>query len=274
VARNVQTDARSFAPDFYTKNSLVSYLASRLTVKEEILGILCLYTKEEHEFSEEEIQCFKGLAVQASMAIYNSRLYEQLKKQTLELEQARDELELRVKERTSELAKANEVLTLEIAERKEVEKKLRESESQLMSFANQLEDHLIANDRLISVGELSASIAHEFNNPLQIILGFAQNLIQEEGLSEAREQDLRIIEDEARRCRGIIRNLLDFARPTSSEPVPVVVDTMVRDSIKLVRGYLDKSAIAVDIRIPQDLPSIHGDPQPLKQVLINLFLTP
>jgi signal transduction histidine kinase len=82
---------------------------------------------------------------------------------------------------------------------------------------------------------------------------------------------LRIIEDEARRCRGIIRNLLDFARPTSNEPIPIVVDAIVRDSIKLVRGYLDKSNVAVDIRIPPGLPTIRGDPQPLKQVLINLF---
>ena len=271
VARNVQTDPRSYWPDFYIRNGLVSYLATRLTVKEEILGILCLYTKEEHEFSEEEIQSFTALAVQASMAIYNSRLYEQLKKKTLELEQARDELELRVKERTSELAKANEVLTSEVTERKEVEEKLRESEARLMTFANELEEHLIANDRLISVGELSASIAHEFNNPLQIILGFAQNLIHEESFSHTRQEDLRIIEDEAHRCRDIIRNLLDFARPTGNEPIPVIVDAIVRDSVKLVRGYFDKSNVLADIYIPSDLPRIRGDPQHLKQVLINLF---
>ena len=153
VARNVQTDPRSYWPDFYVRNGLVSYLATRLTVKEEILGILCLYTKAEHEFSKEEIQSFAALAVQASMAIYNSRLYEQVKKKTLELEQARDELELRVEERTAALGKANEVLRSEVNGRKQVEEKLRESEGRLMAFANQLEDHLIANDRLISVGK-------------------------------------------------------------------------------------------------------------------------
>jgi PAS domain S-box-containing protein len=271
VARNVQTDSHTRQPDFYIKNNLVSYLGAPLMIQGEVLGILCLYSKEEHEFTQDEINSFSSLAVQAAIAIHNSQLYDRLKSQTSELRHARDELELRVEERTAELAKANEVLKSEIAERKQVEEKLRESESRLVSFANQLEDHLIANDRLISVGELSASIAHEFNNPLQIILGFVQNLIQEEDLTEVRQQDLRIVEDEAHRCRGIIRNLLDFARPTSNEPTPIVVDTIVRDSIKLVRGYLDKFGIAVDIRIPEGLPSIHGDPQPLKQVLINLF---
>jgi PAS domain S-box-containing protein len=271
IARNVQTDPHTRQPDFYIKNNLVSYLGAPLMIQGEVLGILCLYTKQEHEFTQDEIDSFSSLAVQAAIAIHNSQLYDRLKSQTRELRHARDELELRVEERTAELAKANEVLKSEIAERKQVEEKLRESESRLMSFANQLEDHLIANDRLISVGELSASIAHEFNNPLQIILGFVQNLVQDQSLPQTERQDLQIVEDEARRCRGIIRNLLDFARPTSNEPTPIVVDTIVRDSIKLVRGYLDKCDIAVDIRIPQDLPSIHGDPQPLKQVLINLF---
>jgi PAS domain S-box-containing protein len=271
TARNVQLDPNTRSPDFYIRNGLVSYLGAPLTIQGEGLGILCLYTKEEHEFTKDEIDSFSSLAVQAAIAIHNSQLYDRLKSQTRELRHARDELELRVDERTAELAKANEVLKSEIAERKQVEEKLRESESRLIGFANQLEDHLIANDRLISVGELSASIAHEFNNPLQIILGFVQNLVQDGSLRETERQDLRIVEDEARRCRGIIRNLLDFARPTSNEPTPIVVHTIVKDSIKLVRGYLDKSDIVVDIRIPQDLPSIQGDPQPLKQVLINLF---
>jgi PAS domain S-box-containing protein len=271
TARNVQSDPDTRSPDFYIQNNLVSYLGVPLTIQGQVLGILCLYTREEHEFTKDEIDSFSALSVQAAIAIHNSQLYERLKNQTVELRLAGDELEMRVEERTAALAAANEDLRSEIRERKQVEEKLRESEGRLLTFANQLEDHLIANDRLISVGELSASVAHEFNNPLQIILGFAQNLIQEESFSEAQQQDLCIIEEEARRCRGIIRNLLDFARPTSNEPVPIVVDAIVHDSIKLVRGYLDKSNIAVDIRIPADLPSIYGDPQPLKQVLINLF---
>ena len=271
MARNIQTDPDSRSPEFYVRNGLISYLGVPLVIQGGVLGILGLYTREEHEFTKDEIDSVSSLAVQAAIAIHNSQLYEKLKSQTGELLRAHDELELRVQERTSALAKANEVLKLEVNERKQVEEKLRESEGRLMAFAHQLEDHLIANDRLISVGELSASLAHEFNNPLQIILGFAQNLLQEESISEGRRQDLRIIEDEARRCRGIIRNLLDFARPTSNEPSPIVVDVIVRDSIKLVRGYLDKSKIAVDIHIPANLPSIRGDPQPLKQVLINLF---
>src|SRR5262245_31492735 len=271
TALNVQSDPQTRSPDFYIRNDLVSYLAAPLTIQNEVIGILGLYTRQEHIFSKDEIDSFSSLAVQAAIAIHNSQLYERLKGQTVELERARDELELRVMERTSELANTNEVLTAEIADRKQVEARLRESESQLSSFASELEEHLIASDRLISVGELAASIAHEFNNPLQIILGFTQNLIQDESLADTEHQDLRIIEDEARRCGGIIKNLLDFARPTGKEPVPVAVDTIVQDSMKLVRGHLDKSKVEADVHIAPDLPTITGDPQHLKQVLINLF---
>jgi len=152
-----------------------------------------------------------------------------------------------------------------------VEERLRESEGQLAAFANELEEHLVANDRLISVGELSASIAHEFNNPLQIILGFVQNLVQDGILAESERQDLRIVEDEAHRCGGIIRNLLDFARPTGGDRVVFGIDAIIRDSIKLAQGYLDKFRVTADVSIPPDLPTIQGDPQHLKQVLINLF---
>jgi PAS domain S-box-containing protein len=271
TTRNVQSDSHTRSPDFYIRNGLVSYLGVPLIVQGLALGILCLYTKEEHEFTKAEIDSFSSLAVQAAIAIHNSQLYERLKIQTSELRHARDELELRVEERTSALAKANEVLKAEIHERKQVEERLRESEGQLAAFANELEEHLIANDRLISVGELSASIAHEFNNPLQIILGFVQNLVQDGSLPESERQDLRIVEDEARRCRGIIRNLLDFARPTGGERLPFAIDAIIRDSIKLVQGYFDKSSVSLEVSIPPDLPSIQGDPQHVKQVLINLF---
>src|SRR5215468_1662500 len=136
TALNVQTDPQTRSRDFYIRNGLVSYLAAPLTIQNEVIGILGLYTRQEHDFTKDEIDSFSSLAVQAAIAIHNSQLYERLKGQTLELARSRDELESRVKERTTELANANEVLTAEIAERKQVEARLLESESQLSSFAS------------------------------------------------------------------------------------------------------------------------------------------
>lgn len=270
AVRNVQTDPRSRALDFYVRNGLVSYLGVPLAIKDEVLGIFCLYTREEREFSQEEISSFSALAVQASLAIHNSQIYEQLKQQAAQLQRARDDLELRVEERTRQLAEANEVLKTEIAERRQVEEKLRQSERQLSAIANELEEQLIASDRLVSIGELAASIAHEFNNPLQIILGFAQDLAREPDLPDGGLDSLKIIEEEVLRCREIIRSLLDFARPRNAELQQAVVEPIVRESIKLVRSHLERSKVNVEIDVPADLPRIHGDPQQLKQVLINL----
>jgi two-component system NtrC family sensor kinase len=270
AVRHIKTDPYRHSPDFYVRNGLVSYLGAPLTIQGEVLGVFCLYTREEHEFSENEVDSFSALAVQAAIAIHNSQLYEQLQNQAAELQRAHDDLELRVEERTRQLAEANEVLKTEIAERRQVEEKLRHSERQLSAIANELEEQLIASDRLVSIGELAASIAHEFNNPLQIILGFAQDLAGEPDLPQSGQQSLKIIAEEVLRCREIIRNLLDFARPRNAELQQAVVEPIVRESIKLVRSHLEKSQVNVEIDIPADLPRIHGDPQQLKQVLINL----
>jgi signal transduction histidine kinase len=271
AVRYIKTDPSRHSPDFYVRHGLVSYLGAPLTIQGEVLGIFCLYTRKEHEFSKDEIDSFSSLAVQVSMAIHNSQLYEQLKDQAAQLKRAHDDSELRVQERTRQLAEANEVLRAEIAERLQTEEKLRESERRLSSFANELEEHLIASDRLVSIGELAASIAHEFNNPLQIILGFAQDLAREPGLPKDGPESLKIIEEEVLRCRGIIRNLLDFARPRNAELEPAVVEPILRDSVTLVRSYLEKSKVSVEIELSPDLPRIYGDPQQLKQVLINLL---
>lgn len=85
---NVQTDPRTRDQEFFRRYGLVSYLGVPLIAKMEILGVLGLYTKEEHEFTKEEVDFLSTLAGQAAIAILNSQLYEQTKNQALELERA------------------------------------------------------------------------------------------------------------------------------------------------------------------------------------------
>jgi C4-dicarboxylate-specific signal transduction histidine kinase len=250
---------------------LVSYLAVPLTIKEEVIGLLYLYTKEEHEFSAEEIEFLASLGAQTAIAIHNSRLYERLRKQTLELERAHAELEDRVKERTAELANINEALNAEIAERTLVEEKLRQSEAQFSSLAKELEQQLIDSDRLVSFGELAASIAHEFNNPLQIILGYVQDLVSEMKSSDPDHQALKIVERETLRCSGIIRNLMDFARPSRADLALLDVENIIQNSIQVAVGHLETSKVKVKIDVQPGLPLICADRNQLQQVLINLF---
>jgi GAF domain-containing protein len=85
---NVQTDPRTQDPEFFAKNKLVSYLGVPLIVKDEALGVLGFYTKEERPFSQEEVEFLVTLAGQASIAIHNSQLYGETQKQAVALEQS------------------------------------------------------------------------------------------------------------------------------------------------------------------------------------------
>jgi signal transduction histidine kinase/FixJ family two-component response regulator len=88
MVRNAQTDPRSLSPEFLRKHGLVSFLGVPLIAKGEVLGILTFFTTEEHEFTKEEIDFLSALAGQAAIAIHNARLYEEIKKQVVELEKS------------------------------------------------------------------------------------------------------------------------------------------------------------------------------------------
>lgn len=85
---NLPLDRRTWNPEFFRQHGLVSFLGVPLLVKDEILGVVAFYTKVEHEFSGEESEFFSILAAQAAIAIHNSQLYEQTRKQAAELQKS------------------------------------------------------------------------------------------------------------------------------------------------------------------------------------------
>jgi len=84
----VLADPRAREPEFFARHGLVSYIGAPLMVKDRCLGVLGYYTKKEHRFSSHEVEFFVTLAGQAAIAIYNSQLYEEVKKQAAELEKS------------------------------------------------------------------------------------------------------------------------------------------------------------------------------------------
>ena len=88
VSSNLHTDPRLSDPESFRKRGLVSYLGVPLIAKDEALGVLSFYTKEEHLFADDEIEFLSTLAGQAAIAIHNSQLFEQIKKQATDLERA------------------------------------------------------------------------------------------------------------------------------------------------------------------------------------------
>jgi signal transduction histidine kinase len=159
----------------------------------------------------------------------------------------------------------------DITVRKQVEEVLRQSERGFRTLAQEQEQQLIISDRRISFGELAASFAHEFNNPLGIALGFAQDLLTEVDPTHPHYEPLKIIEGETRRCKQIMQGLVEFARPPAAELQETDLEAVVRRSVMLVSPQLDKAKVTLTIEIQPDLPVVSADSQQLEQILLNLF---
>jgi signal transduction histidine kinase len=153
-----------------------------------------------------------------------------------------------------------------------VEEILRESEAKLRKQAQELEQQLIASGRLVSLGVVTASMAHEFNNPLGIVMGFTQELLSESTPDSPNHNALKIIDEETKRCQRIIQELLQFARPKDADPCPTDVKLIIEKTLNMVSNRLYKQKIEPKITVAGDLPLISVDPQQLEQVLVNLFL--
>ena len=155
---------------------------------------------------------------------------------------------------------------------KQSKEALRQSEEKLRQQAHELEQQLIASGRLVSLGEITASMAHEFNNPLGIVMGFAQDLLSETELSSPQYQSLKIIDEETKRCQRIIQELLEFARPRSTELTLTDIKETVGKTLNLITNHLYKQKIEAATLVDENLPKISADPQQLEQVLVNLYL--
>ncbi len=144
------------------------------------------------------------------------------------------------------------------------------TEEKLRNRADELERQLVASGRLVPLRELTASMAHELNNPLGIILGFAQEALGDIDASDPSYRTLQIINEEATRCEMVIRDLLEFARPRSAEFVQTDVKEVVAKTLELLSKRLNREGIEVKDQTDPDVPTIDADSQQLQQVLVNL----
>ena len=180
-----------------------------------------------------------------------------------------------VREPDDDVVKTVEAIAGEIgqfAERMRAEAALRQSEEHLRNQAQELEQQLLASGRLVAVGELTASMAHEFNNPLGIILGFAQGLLETMNPSDPDFQHVRIIAEEAKRCEKLVQELLEFGRPKSADFILTDVEQIIVRTMNLVQPHAMKNRVETVTEIEAGLPQMYADPQQLQQILLNLSL--
>jgi len=128
------------------------------------------------------------------------------------------------------------------------------------------------SEQLASVGRLAAGVAHEINNPLTGVLGFAELLRESPHLDEQERQDLEVIIRETKRAREIVRGLLDYARETPSVPTRLDLNEVIRETMRLLGKREAFEHIVLVEDLADHLPPVNADKNQLQQVLLNLSL--
>jgi two-component system, NtrC family, sensor kinase len=131
---------------------------------------------------------------------------------------------------------------------------------------------LLQADRMASLGQLAAGVAHEINNPLGLILGYTQLLLREETDTTGGRDDLRTIEKQTRNCKKIVEDLLNFARKTGTHLAEVKINPALEAVISVVRNQLELDNILIRTHFDTILPEIAGDEEKLKQVFMNMLI--
>jgi PAS domain S-box-containing protein len=140
-----------------------------------------------------------------------------------------------------------------------------------ISERKKMEEQLIVTDRLASLGELAAGIAHEINNPLTSIIGYS-DLLMAQDIGNDVHQDLEVLNRESKRAAQIVRNLLAFARKHQIVRERLDINQLIEMVLEL-RGYEQKvNNILVDAHFAGDLPEIMADSFRLQQVFLNLII--
>ncbi len=134
-----------------------------------------------------------------------------------------------------------------------------------------LEAQAINMSQLASIGELAAGIAHEVNNPITGIISCAE-LWQSRGIKNGEDIEIpTMIINEGLRASKIVKNLLSFAREKEKEDALLEVEEIISNTLGLTKNQIVKDGIALQVEIPQDLPSIRGISKEIQQVFLNVL---
>jgi two-component system NtrC family sensor kinase len=156
-----------------------------------------------------------------------------------------------------------------------LERKVEERGRQL-AMAQQ---KLIKGDRMASLGQLAASVAHEINNPLSGVLNFSmlmQRLLKDDGIPEGRVADFRkylnAVSEETARVGRIVSDLLAFSRRSTPQRANANLNRIVEHTISLISHKLELGSVGLDVWLDDGLPEVSCDGSQMQQVVINLVM--
>ncbi len=133
-----------------------------------------------------------------------------------------------------------------------------------------MEVRLRQTEKMAAIGELSTYIAHEIRNPLFAISGFANSLLRSPSLDQAAREKVSIIIEESKRLDGILKSTMDFARPTETRDEQVDVNRVVSETLDIMGMGFREKGISLSLHLGSGLARGKGDPEFLKQCLINV----
>jgi signal transduction histidine kinase len=202
---------------------------------EKILGIVDVESSSRNAFTHNDFIAMESLAGILASVITNADQYQRLQVMISQLRSTQVELRARMEAQRS------------------------------------AENRLVQAAKLAAVGEMAAGIAHELNNPLTSVTGFAELALDDIPEDSETRKDLEIVMREAIRARDVVRRLLDFARQSESERARASLNDVVDDVVALSRHLIRTSGVTLKLDLEKNLPWILVDINQMKQVLLNLI---
>lgn len=136
--------------------------------------------------------------------------------------------------------------------------------------SNVLIRRVIRSEKLAGLGQLAGGMAHELNNPLTVVMGYAE-LLEDDSSDQQTRKSAAIIRSEAKRMRQIIESLARFWRPAPQQHQQIAVDVLLRDVERLRRPEFTRDGIDFQLQIDEPLPRIQGNSDQVRQVILMVL---